>query len=240
MAKALFLPVCFLLILSCGNFKNKSNGEVQDAQADCPAFVAVGRVKICLPEIDSMVEALDDSIVKSWADRHEIKGNTVLSMFLRNPTRYQVNDAGEKTYDDFFKVFQVDMLKDKDTDMAYLNDVANSITTTNTFHNWGETQKALESDYKFIPPDQAYFIDSYSPHPQVRSFVVLYRYNPGKYETLLMGVMNIMLIKKRLVGLTYYKAFTGQETLGKARTKNDAIVGKVMAVNEEQAEGSKQ
>jgi hypothetical protein len=115
----------------------------------------------------------------------------------------------------------------------YLDDVANSIVASNTFVNWGETLKKLEKDFTFIPNAQPYFIDQYSPHPHVRSFVVLYKYNPGNYETVLMGVMNIMLIKKRLVGLTYYKAFMGAETLAKTRTKSDAIVGKIMAVNEE-------
>lgn len=232
MAKALLLlPISFLIFLSCSQSQNKGTGETEEVQGDCPTFIAVGRVKICLPEIDSMVESYTDSIVKVWADSHELKGNTVLSFFLRNPTRYMTNATGEKTYDDFFKIYQVDNLKDLSVDAKYLDEVANSITTNNPFQNWSETLKKLETDFKFIPMNQPYFIDQYSPHPQVRSFVTLYRYDPGGYETLLVGVMNIMLIKKRLVGLTYYKAFMGQETMAQARTKNDAIVNKLMAVN---------
>lgn len=231
MSKLLFAIVAFAILASCSSSPTKNTSDVQK-EADCPAFIAVGRVKICLPEIDSMVESYTDSIVKVWADNHELKGNTVLSFFLRNPTIYQNSPSGEKLYDDFFKIYQVDNLKDLDVDEKYLDDVANSIATSNTFVNWGETMKKLQKDYSFIPETQPYFIDQYSPHPHVRSFVVLYRYNPGAFETVLMGIMNIMLIKKRLVGLTYYKAFMGVETLARARTKSDAIVGKIMAVNE--------
>ena len=101
---------------------------------------------------------------------------------------------------------------------------------------WGEVQKKLQKDYKFLPAGIPYFIDQYSPHPDVRSFVILYRYQEEDIDIVLMGVMNMLLIKKRLVGLTYYKAFTGPETLSRTRTKNDAIVAKVMAVNEESSE----
>jgi hypothetical protein len=83
MYKLLFAIVAFAIILSCSSSPNKNTGDVQQESVDCPAFIAVGRVKICLPEIDSMVESYTDSLVKVWADNHEYKGNTVLSFFLR-------------------------------------------------------------------------------------------------------------------------------------------------------------
>lgn len=227
----MFPLLAFLILWSCSSAPNKETEEVQEVE-DCPKFVSVGKVKICLPEIDSMIEAYTDSIVKVWADNHEMKTNTVLSLHLMNPTRFRTNEIGEKTYDDFFKIFQVNNLKDHNADEKYLDEVANSIATTNTIHDWGETLQKLQKSVSFIPADQPYFVEQYSPHPQVRSFVVLYKINPGPYESLLMGVMNIMLIKKRIVGLTYYKGFMGQETVARARTKNDAIVSRVMAVNE--------
>ena len=235
MTKAILIAISLWTALGCSQFQNKESGEaVQEFQDTCSTFVAVGRVKICLPAVDSMVEQYTDSLIKVWADGHEIKGNTILSLYLHNPARYHTTPSGQKNYDDYFKIYQVDNLKDLNVDEKYLTEVADAITTTNTFFNWGETQKKLETDYKFITPDQPYFIDHYSPHPHVRSFVTLYRYSPeGAYETLLLGVMNIMLIKKRLVGLTYYKAFTGYDVLSRSRTINDAIVSRVMAVNGE-------
>jgi len=235
MTKAILIVISLWTALSCSQFQNKTSGEeVQEFQDTCSTFVAVGRVKICLPAIDSMVEQYTDSLVKVWADGHELKGNSILSLYLHNPARFHTTASGQKNYDDFFKIYQVDNLKDLNVDEKYLNEVANGITTTNTFSNWGETQKKLETDYKFITPDLPYFIDQYSPHPHVRSFVTLYRFTPeGFNETLLVGVMNIMLIKKRLVGLTYYKAYMGHETLSRSRTKNDAIISRVMAANGE-------
>ena len=230
MPRLLVFLIAFLFLLSCASTTKKDTEQVQ--ATDCPAFVNVGKVKICLPEIDSMVESYNDSIVKVWADRHEFQGNTVLSFYLRNPTRFAAAETGEKIYDDFFKIFQVNSLRDVDVDTKYLDDVAYSITNGREMGNWGEVLKKLEKDYKFLPMDRPYFIDQYSPHPDVRSFVVLYRYSAGNASIVLIGVMNSMLIKKRLVGLTYYKAFFGPETLTRARTKNDAIVAKVMAVNE--------
>jgi len=228
-SRLLLVLVAFLVLLSCASNTKK---EVQAETTDCPAFVNVGKVKICLPEIDSMVESYNDSIVKYWADQHEFQGNTVLSFYLRNPTRFAASESGEKIYDDFFKIFQINSVRDFDADTKYLDEVAYSITNGREMGNWGEVLKKLEKDYRFIPADKPYFIDQYSPHPDVRSFVVLYRYGFGKGDIVLIGVMNTMLIKKRLVGLTYYKAFFGPETLARARTKNDAIVAKVMAVNE--------
>jgi len=235
MIKALLIVISLWTAFSCSRAQNKESEEaVQEVLDTCSAFVAVGRVKICLPLMDSMVEQYTDSLVKVWADNHELKGNTVLSLYLHNPARFHTTSTGQKNYDDFFKVYQVDNLKDLDADEKYLNEVTNAITTNNTFSNWSETKTKLERDFKFITPDQPYFIEHYSPHKHVRSFVTLYRYSPeGAYETVLVGVMNIMLIKKRLVGMTYYKAFTGHETLSRSRTINDAIVSKMMVVNGE-------
>jgi hypothetical protein len=236
MYKSLFLLISFLILWSCSSSPNKNSDEVQEVVDDCPTFVSVGKVRICLPEIDSMVESYNDSITKAWADSHELKTNSILSFYLKNPTFFRTLDNGDKAYDDFFKIYQVNNLKDLNVDEKYLDEVANSIATNNTFYSWGETLRKMATQVSFIPADQPYFIDQYTPHPNVRSFVVLYRVQYPKYESVLIGVMNIMLIKKRLVGLTYYKAFLGQETLSKARTKNDAIVGKVMAVNEVSSE----
>jgi len=234
MAKVLFFPLAFVFVLGCSQSKNKASDEIKEETLDCPAFVKVGFVKICLPEIDSMVESYNDSIVKVFADKHELKGNTVLSFYLRNPTTVGTNDAGEKTYDDFFKIYQVDNLMNMNIEPTYLDQVANSITTTNTFANWYETQQKLNSELSFLPLDQSYFIDHYSPHPKVRSFVTLYKYKTGGgFETVLIGIMDIVLIKRRLVGLTYYKAYMGAETLIQAKAKNDMIITKLMAANGE-------
>ena len=231
MSRILFFLIAFLFLLSCASNAKKETEE-QVETTDCPAFVNVGKVKICLPEIDSMVESYTDSLVKVWADNHEFQGNTVLSFYLRNPTVFAAAASGEKVYDDFFKIFQINSLRDLDVDKKYMDEVAFSITNGREMGNWGEVLKKLEKDYTFLPSDKPYFIDQYSPHPDVRSFVILYRYKEEKVDIVLMGVMNMLLIKKRMIGLTYYKAFMGPETLSKARTKNDAIVAKVMAVNE--------
>lgn len=171
MSKLVFYLFAFLLLLSCAANTRKDTEQVQTT--DCPAFVNVGKVKICLPEIDSMVESYNDSIVKYWADHHEFQGNTVLSFYLRNPTRFAAAETGEKIYDDFFKIFQVNSLRDVDVDTKYLDEVAYSITNGREMGNWGEVVKKLQTDFRFLPVDKPYFIDQYSPHPDVRSFVVL-------------------------------------------------------------------
>ncbi len=231
MAKALFFLFAFLFFLSCSTSQKKSTEETKEEAPECVTFVMVGQVRICLPEIDSMAESYTDSLVKVFADKHEMKGNSVLAFYLHNPTRFYVTREGEKIYDDFFKIYTVDNLKDLNIDEKYLDDVATSISDKNPVQTWGIVQKKLEKGFDFVPLDQPYFIDQYSPHPKVRSFVTLYRYNTGNYETLLLGIMNIMLIKERLVGMTYYKAFTGQDILSKTRTINDAIISKIMAEN---------
>jgi hypothetical protein len=231
MTKALFFTCLTLLTFSCSTAKEKPAPEEQPKEQDCPNFINVGTVKICLPELDSMAESYNDSIFKKFADDNELASNKVLSLYTRNPTNFYVNAAGQKIYDDFFKIFIVKDLQDMKTDQAYLDQVDQSIIDSHTFETWGVVQKKLEKGFDFVPKDQPYFIDHYSPDQKVKSFVCLYRYNTGTYETLLLGIMNIILIKERLIGLTYYKAFTGQESLPKTRNKNDAIVLKLLAYN---------
>lgn len=221
----IFLLCAFsLLLLSCSLTENSKKEK-------CPESFDYGSVNICLPSIDSMKNYYADTTIKKMADRLETPTNSIKAFYLTDTVYHMVKETGLLVNDNFLKITTINDLADTKSDSAYLEQVSNSIQTNNPFHDWNEIRMKLETGMDFITPGHTIYVDKYSPAPAVRSFVMLLKYRNGTQDELLMGILNIMLIKERLIGMNFYKLYRGAETLDQARTKNDAIVRRMMDTN---------
>ena len=215
---------CVALLYSCS-----SNEKAR--KASCKESFSYGNATFCLPTIAGMKNYYADSTIRKWADTIEAKTNSVHALYLSDSMYQKVLSSREIFNDNFLKVFTIDGMADHKSDSVYLEQVANSIVTSNTFHDLKDLSYKLALGTDFISPWQPLYVDRYSPHPHVRSFVMMLKYQRARTDLLLMCVLNIMLMNDRLIGSNYYKQYQGIQTIEDLRTTNDTIVKQMMWLN---------
>ena len=231
----IYIRSFILVLLSSALLYSCQSKEVKNEDT-CPNFFKYGTTTICLPLIDSMNNYYPDTTIKRMADRLEAETNSVQAFYITDEAFNGAKETGLMFNDNFLKIFTIDGLVDVKADSAYLEQVSNSIISSNPFHDITEIRTKLETGMDFITAWQPLYLEKYTPAPGVRSFVMMLKYGSGSKDELLMSILNIMLMHDKLIGSNYYKQYKGAETLEQARTKNDAIVRRMMEMNKTKSE----
>ena len=189
----------------------------------CDKTVRIGIKDICLPEVDGMKECYSIPIVKSKADKFEFEGNTILGFYINNNTYSQIDNFDELTLDEYFKIYFVDNLKDRDIGQSELNEMASIIENNFIKENWNKLKKEIESNHKYISIGRPVLIESYSPSDEARTYLMLGKLESYGTEYIMLMSMNLIIIKDRLIWLGYYKTYDGEESIRITKSKNDYI-----------------
>lgn len=215
------------LTMGCSNSGNKSAAE----KAKCKHSVPFGDIEICLPEIDGMTECYERPNVKELADKFEYEGNEVKAFYINTETYKKVDSLDKIVYDDYFKIYITKSMSGVKAAKAQLDEMSKMLEENFIKENWGELKIKMEKSLQSISVGQPVVIENYSPHENIRTFIMLVKYQMEGYEQVIVGTMDIMLIKNRLVWLAYYKNYDGEESVKKAKAKNDYIALRVMEEN---------
>lgn len=222
--------LAILVIIGCLQSCNQNNANINSTP--CDKSVSWAGIEICLPEIDGMTECYSIPNVRSLADKFEYQGNTVLAYYINNSTFKQVNKLSEVVYDDYFKIYVVNDLKDIAATEVELNQISNNMSSTFKKESWSDLKKKMEENLDFVSIGKPVVIESYSPHKNVRTFIMLTKYQIDEYnEYVMIMSLNIILTKEKIIGLGYYKLYDGEESIKKTRAKNDYIVLRLMDEN---------
>jgi hypothetical protein len=85
--------------------------------------------------------------------------------------------------------------------------------------------------YGTLTPGKPLLLEKYSPHPNVRTMILLIKYTNEAGETNVVSAVDCILIKNRLVTLAYYMTYSGGKTIDIIKEKNDATVRRLMEIN---------
>jgi hypothetical protein len=197
----------------------------EDAKTNpCIKIFSYGTANLCVPALDSLVECYSDQMVQSMATQYEAKGNTIRAFYMSPEDLALLKQAGIFEPEAFMKIYTIDQLGSEESNDDHLHEVADYIASTFPVQNWEQLRVQLESGTQFISPNQSLFLERYAPAKKIESFLVLYNLQKGNETQLMVGILNIILVKKKLVGLAYYLKYRDPSTLDKAKAKNEAMV----------------
>lgn len=202
-----------------------------DLKTECDKSVSFGDIDICLPIIDGMTECYSTPILKARADELNYEGNSILAYYLNNATYEQVDKLDEITFDDYIQIYATNKLKGIKVGQSELSEIANMFEGNYIKENWNDLKKKVEKNRDYLSVGRPVIIESYSPNNKVRTYVMLTKYQIDNNEFVLLMTMNMVQIKERLIWLAYYKNYDGEESIKKAKSKNDYIVSQMTDEN---------
>ena len=221
------------ILLSCtpAEKQNENDSVGEDVTNKCEKFATFGDIKVCLPDIEGMNECYGRPNVKAKADEFNYQGNSILAYYINDSTFKQVEKIDEITFDDYFQIYVTDELQGRVIGSAELNEMAEMIENNYIGENWDDLKGRLDQDMDYLTIGKPILVENYIPLEDVRTMVMLVKYENVLEEKLVVVIANMMQIKKRLVWTAYYKNYNGEESIKKAKISNDYGVIQIMSEN---------
>lgn len=215
-----------MIFLGCSKTDQQKSNSIP-----CENSVTFGDIDICLPEIDDMTECYDIPEVKSRADRSEYEKSSVLAFYLNYATYKQVNQLDKITFDDYCKIYASNESKSVKFSKEELNQMSDLLEGNFLKENWNEIKDNIKRNHDYLSVGRPVLIESYSPHKKVKSLIMLTKVIINDYEYVMVGSINLLLIKERLIWLAYYKNYDGEESIKRTKAKNDYLVLRLLDEN---------
>jgi len=230
--KNLLIALLFFGIISCNFNTNQNNIEDNPlATIDCARTIDFGDIQICLPEIDGMTECLSEPIVSLYNKTIKSPDELTIALYLNDLT-YKNRDAlFVMQIDDFFKIFSTDFFKNQKAGRKELEYMAQQSSGGFITVNWDEFKDQFKEMLPHLSPDRPVIIENYSPHNDVRTIVQLWKYRTEYEEFVSVTIFNIMLLKSRLVFMTYANRYENHGTISQTKAKNDYIIHRLVQAN---------
>lgn len=222
----ILLLLTSVLILGCSKIDRQDNDDdnLKSNTSNCNHAVTFGDIDICLPDIDGMTECYDLTKVKILTDKYEYVGNTVLAFYLNNETFKKVDILDQLVYDDYIKIYAAKSLKNKRISQSDLDKMADLFETGFLKENWEELKSKILKGHSNISLGRPVLLESYSPHKNIKTSVIIAKYEMNGYENVMVCTANIILIKNRMINLAYYRKYEDEASIKQTRAKNDYIV----------------
>ncbi|MEM7102753.1 MAG: hypothetical protein AAF502_06415 [Bacteroidota bacterium] len=223
---------CFLFIVLI-TLSSLSFGQKSLYEKNCDQSVLFGKVPICLPAIDGMREAYNYPTVKAFADKYEIDDNSVLAFYLENEAYQQKDQIDQLILNNYFKIYVVNQTLGVKADQRILDEVTRLLEQNYLAENWDQALNKIndESVAEFMPDEAPVTLEIYSPLDNVKSQIFLIKYPVGNSEFIMINTLNFMLIRERLVLMSFHSIYESEDSIKAARARSDAIVSKIMAIN---------
>ena len=182
-----------------------------------------GNVEIILPEVDGMIECRTNPSMKDFFDEINYPGNIMLGGYVNSDRFSKILNNNSNSFDDYFLVYASSISKEINSTKADMAKLGEMITNGMGKGEWEVIKGKIENKIEFATVGKPVLIDEYSVVADIMSFVMLGKYIVNKKEIIRIVVSNIALIKDRLIWMAYYKDYNGEESLTKAKAKNDYL-----------------
>lgn len=210
---------------------NSSFAQDVNKNKSCEKLVDVSNREICLPEIDGMKECYDIPAVKLKADKFENSGNSILGFYVTNDVYKRIDDFEGITLEEYFKIYVVNNMKDKEYDLSQLNEMGMIIENSFIKDNWDKLKTEVEKSHSYLSIGQPVLIEKYNPNEQTRTYLLIVKIESQGVEYIMLMSVNIILIKDKIIWLAYYKKYEDRESIDIVKSSNDNIVLKFADVN---------
>ena len=222
MKKTIGIIIVLTVILGCSQSgQQNSTEESNKINTNCGQSVNLGDVSICIPVIDGMRECYSNPIIKSRADNLNTEGNYILAYYINNDTYKQINNLDNITFDDYLKVFTFKEFTNQRVDKSTYNFILKDMDNWFNKENWLDVKREIERNFDFLSVGRPIQIESYCPHNNIKSILVLTKVRFDNDEYILLSILNAIFIKEKIIFSMYYRNYNGEESIKKCKSKND-------------------
>lgn len=196
--------------------------------SDCDNYSNFGDITICLPELVDMTECYSDPLVKITADMFKgTEEEEIIGIYL-------FDEIYESRYESFFedgigdsyiKIYSNNLLKNKKADTQVLGLM--STYTLGAFENFHQSKLKSNIEANFndldlsISFDKPIMLEEYQLSTKIKSFIILLKYITEDEDFIQVGILNIMLIKDRLIFFAFYDKYKGFSEIEKTKEMSD-------------------
>ena len=200
---------------------------------NCSRKVNFGDISICLPKIEEMNECYNQKIVKEKADKNEIEQTELLGFYLNDFVFGKIDKLNEFDFDDYFKIYSFDFAKGINFKTSDLDKMSDMITGNGKLIGWDKIIKELNNNpNSTISFDRPIYVDKYVVNDKSRTSIFINRIKNNDKQYYILGSINTMVIKNRVIFLSYYLNFEDSSSLENFKKKNNEIVLKIQKANQ--------
>ncbi|MCL1936943.1 MAG: hypothetical protein FWF52_00925 [Candidatus Azobacteroides sp.] len=230
-ALTLCIVVLFIYIFAQYKTQNKDSG------AKYGKYANYGGIQLNLPKIAGMTECYSVPFFKEIIDENlaESDGICTLACYLPNPICKEIEILDEIPFDGSIFVEAYEDMKNMKWHNLNLDKTA-QIMTENIFNKieWNPDDATIEDKLVHIiglETGTAVLLESYAPDNNARAVIGLVYLPDGSEDHLFIMIMNAMTIKERLIVSTGYYKYEDENSLMKAKAKNDYFLLRFLEEN---------
>lgn len=234
--KTYLISLSFFALLSCNNKVENNNLAPEapppiHAQKSCNQGVAFGDIDVCIPTIKGYTNIYNNQHPEmiEVLESNEHPSIQIIAYYV-NDNSYK--DETYKTFDDsdYFKIYSVKSYRNKystSTDLVRLYNVQQEGFIK---ENWEYVSGIYDEIGRDVAIDRPVILDSYKTNENFLTVIFLMKYSLENDEKLILGAMNFLLIKNRIIHFAYYLKYN-DENLKEIKQKNNYIGLKIIDEN---------
>lgn len=218
-----------LLLLSAFTF-SLLHSQTETEKSNCENLYYYGGTEICLPKFMGKTECYSESIIKETL--HYLLGDngmSIMGFYLPDDIYEKLYDFDRIPFNGVFVIYAQENMKYVTGDEKQLDIVATMMKST--FPEIHIDINDFLSDKVLAKYDKPVLLDNYSPNAKARSLVLMSYLDNGDNNYISVIVMNMMILKKKLITLGYYDIYKDNSSIEKARAMNDYIVLRFLSEN---------
>lgn len=229
--KHLFIAVCITLSTFAIGQSSK-----------CSRIETFGNKQICLPITNGMTECYDEFIIKELSEI--FKGSPqekVLGIYV-NDDNYLSGERSGFEYGlgyPYIKIYSTIQAENFEATSEIIDLVGPELKKT--FDNFSGSNLESKQNMLFhelskkldmkISIDSPILLEEYQVIKGSKSFLTIMEINYDEEATVACAVMNILIVKERLIFVVYYDHFKGAQYLTETKAANDYFIMKMMVSN---------
>tara|TARA_Y100000741_G_scaffold179981_1_gene136841 strand:- start:1031 stop:1702 length:672 start_codon:yes stop_codon:yes gene_type:complete len=204
---------------------------------ECSKIVLFGDTEICLPNIAGMKESYSNLTVKTYADLLTAPDEIILGYYLNNDDYNKINTTflSEGLSKDFAKIYSLETIENISVDEEVLDYFVTSMKSAFDDSKWSSLKEKSdvlsmlsEMDIEFGKP---IVLEDYEINSKIKSLVLLSKFSIDDKSEVLVSILNLIIIKKRLICLAYYESYTGPDQIENTKSKNDYFALRLLTSN---------
>ena len=229
-----FRIIVLFLILSFAKSSHSNNPvfySINDT-SKCIKTVQWADIEICLPRFDGMTECSSHPTIYAKDSRLGYKENSTFAIYLNNDTYKQIDSLEKINFDDYVKIYATESLKNLNTDQSDLDKLADAFKNRIFQEKWDEIKKRIEEKHDNLSVGKPVIIDNYSLDNNIRTFILLIKFKvPAHEEFISIMTSNIILVKKKIISVTYCVNYKGEPSVIDAKAKNNYMALRLLEMN---------
>ena len=223
MKKIILLPL-FVFIFTLLHSQTQSKKKV------CEKQIYYGGTEICLPKITGKTECYSLPILQEFVS-YILASNSmdIMGVYLSDETYNEIEYLDAIPFDGVILVYAQKNMKYVKGNVNDLNQVAKMMKK-----HFAQLDSSLDDVTIFddlIKFGKPVLLSDYSPNKNVQSFKLLTYMKYGQDDYVNICIMNMMIVKEKLITLAYYDMYKDKSSLEAAKAMNDYIVLRFLEEN---------